>query len=353
MNTRREVLECLAAAGGAITLGVPALGQPANAHANDWDWLTGNWDVWHRRLKERLAHSDDWAEFAGKSAFWHTLGGLGNVDDNLLYLPGGEYRGLSIRAFDPATARWSIWWVDGRQADKLDPPVSGGFKADEGVFYGKDVFKGTPITVRFRWHEVRSKRPHWDQGFSTDGGKTWEINWRNYFTRTSTTATSQPVRNTPAVAERDDWNFLIGSWTVKNRRLKQRLAGNTQWEEFGSTLRNWPVLGGFGNVGDNVFNAAGGAYRGMSIRTYDETARLWRSWWLDGRSPANITPSLSGRFENGVGTLTGDDLQDGKPVQARSRWSQITANSARWEQALSTDGGANWETNWIADLTRA
>jgi hypothetical protein len=140
---------------------------------------------------------------------------------------------------------------------------------------------------------------------------------------------------------------------VKNRRLKQRLAGSTQWEEFGSTLRNWPVLGGFGNVGDNVFNATAGAYRGMSIRTYDETARLWRCWWLDGRSPANITPSLSGRFENGIGTLTGDDVQDGKPVQVRSRWSQITATSARWEQAMSADGGASWETNWIADLARA
>ncbi|MEO8065033.1 MAG: hypothetical protein ABI821_20055 [Pseudomonadota bacterium] len=352
MNTRREILKALTIAGSVTALHVPAWGQSASPHTKDWDWLAGNWDVWHRRLKERLAGSDDWAEFAGKSSFWHTLGGLGNVDDNLLYLPGGEYRGLSIRAFDPATRTWSIWWVDGRQAGKLDPPVVGDFKNDEGVFYGKDVFKGIPITVRFRWHEVRSKRPHWDQAFSKDDGKTWEINWRNYFTRTNAEVTTQPSRAAAGVPERDDWKFLAGSWQVLNRRLTQRLVGSKQWEKFPSTLRNWPVLGGFGNVGDNVFNAAAGTHKGMSVRTYDEGARLWRSWWLDGRDPANITPSLSGRFENGVGLLTGDDVQDGKPVKVRSRWSDITAKSARWEQAMSADGGATWETNWTADLTR-
>jgi hypothetical protein len=352
MNTRRDILKALSAAASTAALAVPASGQPPAPHTQDWGWLTGNWDVWHRRLKERLANSNDWAEFAGKSSFWHTLGGLGNVDDNLLYLPGGEYRGLSIRAFDPAAGKWSIWWVDGRQAGKLDPPVIGGFTDDEGVFVGKDVHKGIPVTVRFRWHEVHGKRPHWDQAFSTDGGKTWEINWRNYFTRTSPTATTQPRREVPGTPERDDWSFLAGSWQVKNRRLERRLAGSTRWEEFGSTLRNWPVLGGFGNVGDNVFSAASGTYRGMSVRTYDENARLWRSWWLDGRDPANITPSVSGRFENGVGTLTGDDVHEGKPVKVRSRWSDITPKSARWEQALSPDGGTTWETNWIGELTR-
>src|SRR3546814_9649438 len=91
----------------------------------DWRWLVGNWDVWHRRLKERLAGSDDWAEFGGKSACWPTLGGLGTIDDNILGLTNGEYRGFGIRAFDPAPRTWSIWWVDGRNPTRIDPPVVG------------------------------------------------------------------------------------------------------------------------------------------------------------------------------------------------------------------------------------
>src|SRR5688500_1452088 len=244
---RRQFLIGLTVAGC-----LPAIG--ATAPAKDWDWLTGSWDVWHRRLKKRLANNNDWEEFAGKSTFWHTLGGLGNIDDNLLNFPSGDYRGLSIRAFDPVTAKWSIWWLDGRSAAKLDPPVVGGFDGGEGVFLGPDTFNGQPVTVRFRWHEVLGKRPHWDQALSTDGGPNWEINWRNYFTRTSAAPVPLP-RSTPALREHDDWSFLVGRWTVRNRRL---VGGH--WQEFASTLHNWPVLGGLGNVGDNVFDAPSGSY---------------------------------------------------------------------------------------------
>jgi hypothetical protein len=347
--TRRNMLIGLAMTGGASAFGGIALASPAApaAHARDWEWLTGSWDVWHRRLKKRLAGNNEWEEFAGKSSFWHTLGGLGNVDDNLLNFPSGEYRGLSVRAFDPATNKWSIWWLDGRSATKLDPPVVGGFEGDEGVFVGPDTFNDRPVTVRFRWHEVHSKRPHWDQALSTDGGANWEINWRNYFTRTSATPTLLP-RSAPAQREQDDWSFLVGRWKVHNRRR----ADGAGWQEFDSTLHNWPVLGGLGNVGDNVFEAPAGSYRGVSVRAFDITTRQWQSWWLDGRTPARIAPSVRGGFTNGIGTLIGDDEREGRPVKVRSRWSEITPDSAHWEQALSTDGGERWEPNWVADFKR-
>ena len=156
--TRRE---CLALMGAAAAPASVLAGAASASHERDWAWLLGNWDVWHVRLKDRLVGSTEWQEFSGKSAFWQTLGGLGNVDDNSLALPAGDYRGLSVRAFDPATSRWAIWWLDGRNPEHIDPPVRGGFRGDEGEFIGTDVYKGTPVTVRFRWHEVlgwRSKQ---------------------------------------------------------------------------------------------------------------------------------------------------------------------------------------------------
>jgi hypothetical protein len=274
------------------------------------------------------------------------LGGLGNVDDCLLYLPAGAYRAFAPRAYDAATRQWSIWWLDGRTASKLDPPVLGNFRGSEGEFRGTDVHKGTPVDVRFRWHETDSRRPHWDQSFSTDGGRNWEVNWRNYFTRTSATPTPLAFDEPPPVAAAD-WAFIAGEWRVRNRKR----AKSGRWEEFDSTLVNRPVMGGLGNVGDNEFRMVGGAYRGTSLRAYDTEQRVWRSWWIDGRNPAVISPSVAGGFENGTGTLIGDDVIDGRKVRVRSQWSNITANTARWEQATSTDG-ARWETNWSADLER-
>ncbi|HTU67612.1 MAG TPA: twin-arginine translocation signal domain-containing protein [Steroidobacteraceae bacterium] len=338
--TRRDLLSGLTMAGAACALGAPRLvtaGSPAD-HAHDWDWLTGNWDVHHDRLRDRLVGSTTWDSFEGKSAFWHTLGGLGNVDDDLLYLPTGTYRAFSARTFDPATNQWAIWWLDSRTAGRLDPPVRGGFVKDEGEFFGSDVHKGTPVTVRFRWHETRGKRPWWDQSFSTDERKTWEINWRNYFTRTSAVATPIPLDG-PADPAAADWQFLVGRWRVRNRRRR----ADGKWEEFASELNNWPVMGGLGNVSDNVFHAPGGTYRGMSLRAYDAGAKVWRSWWVDSRAPADFGAPLVGGFGKGAGTLTGDG--------ARSSWTRTDTSTPHWEQAVSTNGGA-WETNWSADFER-
>lgn len=353
--TRRALLQHLSIAGAACALGAPRMSDAVGeaGHEQDWQWLVGNWDVHHERLRDRLVGSTTWDEFGGKCNSWPTLGGLGNVDDCLLFLPTGAYRAFAPRAFDPKTNQWNIWWLDGRVAGKLDPPVRGSFQGNEGEFHGADVHKGTPVTVRFRWHETDSKRPWWDQSFSTDGGRSWETNWRNYFTRTHATPSPVPLEAGEKAAEAaGDWAFLAGEWRVRNRRLRKDASGRSQWEEFDSTLRNHPVMAGLGNVGDNLFHAPSGTYRGVSMRAYDPQARVWRSWWLDGRSPQDIGPAVAGRFDKGTGTLIGEDLIDGAKAQVRSQWSKITATTAHWEQALSRDG-THWETNWIADLQRA
>ncbi|MEO8672193.1 MAG: hypothetical protein ABI411_12825 [Tahibacter sp.] len=333
------------AAGGICAASTGAAGK---THAEDWRWLAGNWDVFHRRLRERLAGSNDWEEFNGKSAFWQTLGGLGNVDDNILDISTGSYRGLTVRAYDAKSGNWAIWWLDGRNPTHLEPPVLGSMSGDEGEFTGRDTFKDRPIVMRFRWHEVHGKRPWWDQAFSTDDGKNWEINWRNYFTRTSATATPHPLlANAP-----HDFDFLVGSWKVQHRRLRERLVGSKDWDEFGGSLVNWPVLGGFGNVGDNVMERPSGTIRGVGFRSYDVSAQQWLVWWLDARNPHAIDEPLRGSFADGVGTFLGDELVDGRRVKTRARWSTISPTVAQWEQASSVDDGATWEINWVSELTR-
>ena len=174
----------LIAASQAAT-GIPS--PPAGAdlgglHA--FDDRMGDWRVHSRRLKERLAGSHEWVEFDGHQSGFKTLDGWGNAIENDFDMPSGAYSGLTIRAYDPKTGLWAIWWLDGRDpSDPLDPPMKGRFDKGVGTFYADDSFKGKPIRVRFTWTQVTARSGHWEQAYSPDGGKTWETNWISDFQR--------------------------------------------------------------------------------------------------------------------------------------------------------------------------
>ena len=157
--------------------------QPPQSAA--FDFLFGPWQVRHRRLQSRLTACTKWDLFDGTCSVWPVLGGHGNFDDNLLHLPGQDYRALTMRSYDPASDQWAIWWLDARHPHQLDVPVKGRFVQDIGTFFANDMLNGTAIAVRFSWLATQTPTPRWEQAFSADGGKSWEVNWTMDFTRQS------------------------------------------------------------------------------------------------------------------------------------------------------------------------
>lgn len=158
---------------------------PDRDGSHDFDFFFGSWRVHHRRLRERLTGCAEWVEFGGTVTTQPLLGGAGNVDDNVLDLPGGAYRAATLRAYDAVKHCWSIWWLDGRQPGKLDVPVEGGFVDGTGTFYAEDTLNGRPIRVRFCWLRTSTTTPRWEQAFSPDAGQSWETNWTMDFFRSA------------------------------------------------------------------------------------------------------------------------------------------------------------------------
>src|SRR4029079_17862086 len=97
-----------------------------------------------------------------------------------------------------------------------------------------------------------------------------------------------------------DFDFLMGSWHVHQRRLRERFAGSTAWEEFEATNTARPVLGGVGNEDVYRTEFAGGV-TGMALRFYDKARGQWSIYWADSRRGV-LEPPVVGSFANGVGT---------------------------------------------------
>jgi hypothetical protein len=82
-----------------------------------------------------------------------------------------------------------------------------------------------------------------------------------------------------------DFDFLFGRWKVHNRRLKERLAGSSEWEEFDALQECRPILGGMGNQDEFVTDAFGDSHfhRHDDAPVRSEDARVEH---LLGRQPA-------------------------------------------------------------------
>jgi hypothetical protein len=155
---------------------------PLDANApSDFDFIIGDWLVKHRRLNSRLTNCTEWTNFDGQSSTIKTLGGFGNLEDNILHFPDGSFRAIAMRSYCSKLGTWSIWWLDGRDSTTLGLSVVGKFSDCIGLFYADDFLDGQAIKVRFTWMAFPGENPRWEQAFSNDQGNTWETNWEMEF----------------------------------------------------------------------------------------------------------------------------------------------------------------------------
>jgi hypothetical protein len=154
---------------------------------------------------------------------------------------------------------------------------------------------------------------------------------------------------------RHDFDFLSGRWQLHNRRLVDLLDRDcTEWVQFQAIGQAHPILGGLGSI--DSFSApavppSGQPLEAITLRLFDPATRLWRIWWASSSRPGHLDPPVEGRFTNGHGKFLGYDMLGGQLVTVRFLCKDITATSARFEQAFSYDDGQSWQTNWIITLS--
>lgn len=163
-----------------------------------------------------------------------------------------------------------------------------------------------------------------------------------------------PSQATPSEASGDgqhDFDWEIGTWKTDLRRLAKPLSGSSEWIEYTGTSVVRRVLDGRANLVELRVQSHVGRIEGMSLRLYNPRTRQWSLNYASVHGGA-MTQPVHGGFREGRGEFFGQDELDGRAVFVRFVISEITNDSARFEQAFSEDGGRTWETNWIAVDTR-
>jgi len=152
-------------------------------------------------------------------------------------------------------------------------------------------------------------------------------------------------------ADAKDFDFLVGSWSVHNKFLKERLNNCEEWIEFEADFQNRPILHGLGNIDQFNTELKGAPFEGVSLRLFNPQTNLWAIYWMDTNNPRLEDPML-GKFIDGRGEFFSSEMFQGREVRVRFIWIQQDVDHARWEQAFSDDEGETWETNWIMEFTR-
>jgi len=143
---------------------------------HDFDFEIGTWKTHLRRLQKPLSKSTTWVEYDGTTVVSKVLDGRANLVELKVDGPAGRLEGLSLRLYNPQTRQWTLNYANIRDGQMTTPSI-GEFKDGRGEFYNDDTYNGRPIVVRFIITKIADDQYRFEQSFSDDGRKTWEVNW--------------------------------------------------------------------------------------------------------------------------------------------------------------------------------
>lgn len=190
MDARRQLLAYLLA-GSAVAFALPYRGlalqqTPAERDGqHDFDFEIGTWSTHLRRLVHPLSGSTTWVELEGTTVVRKVWNGRANLVELDVNGPGGRIEALSLRLYNPQSRQWSLNFSNSASGT-LSLPTIGEFKNGRGEFFNQETVNGRAIFVRFVITVITPDSCRFEQAFSDDGGKTWELNWIATDTRVKT-----------------------------------------------------------------------------------------------------------------------------------------------------------------------
>ncbi|HKS73880.1 MAG TPA: hypothetical protein VJQ82_11840 [Terriglobales bacterium] len=144
--------------------------------SHDFDFEIGTWNTHLSRLVHPLTGSKTWVEYKGTTLVRKVWNGRANLVELEADGQAGHFEGLNLRLYNPDSHQWSLNFASSK-GGAFGQPTIGEFHNGRGEFYDQETLNGRAILVRFVISEITPNSCHFEQAFSDDGGKTWEVNW--------------------------------------------------------------------------------------------------------------------------------------------------------------------------------
>ncbi len=142
----------------------------------DFDFEIGTWRTRLKRLSKPLTGSKAWVDYEGTTVVRKVWNGAANLVELDVTGPAGRIEGLSLRLYNPEPRQWALHFAN-RVTGEMSPPTIGAFQDGRGEFYSQEMLNGRAILVRFVISDIAADSCRFEQAFSDDGGRTWEVNW--------------------------------------------------------------------------------------------------------------------------------------------------------------------------------
>lgn len=248
------------------------------------------------------------------------------------------FKGTSISVFNKQTGNWKQAWAD--NAGTYFSFTADRDEAGNLVFITEKVKKDALTMVsRMVFKDIKANSFTWDWEGSTDGGKTWKLNWRINYSRMNE-GTSNPSL--------DDFSDMIGTCNCKSKRK----GSDGNWlEAVDATWTFKYIMDGKG-VQDN-FSLANGL-SGGSIRQYNEKEKSWYVHYYASNSPTPTLQSWAGEKtkENNIVLYSPQKSPDGEDGFYKLSFYDISKNGYKWKGEWVNKDESKINAFWTIECIR-
>jgi hypothetical protein len=155
---------------------------PERDGSHDFDFDFGTWQTHITRRLHPLTESTQFIELTGTVVVRRIFEGRGALEEIEADGPKGHWEGMSVFLYDPAAHEWSQTFISAARGT-FSNGLIGSFKDGRGELFAQDTLDGRFILIRGAWSNISADAHRYEESYSDDGGKTWELVFTANLTR--------------------------------------------------------------------------------------------------------------------------------------------------------------------------